>query len=143
MHWKSHLMPLAWILSEVNNTSMDDQSSFVVLNSIQNALLATVQVPLTSAVIERFKSDVLTRIKQEKFEHFLIDLSGLEIMDFGEYQEVCQVLGMVSLMGVSPVIVGLRPGVVASLVEHDIGDIHYLFALNIEDALNKINLSMD
>jgi len=121
----------------------EEHSNYIVLNAIRTALLATVQVSLTPNVIEKFKSDVLDRVKQDKFEHLLMDLSGLELMDFDEYQKVCQVMGMVSLMGVQPIIIGLRPGVVASLVEHDIGKINYTIALNIEDAFAKINLNMN
>jgi anti-anti-sigma regulatory factor len=130
-------------LATIKSDSVEEQTNFIVLNAIRNALLATVQVSLTPQVIEEFKLNVLNRVKHEKYKHFLIDLSGLELMDFDEYKKICQIMDMVSLMGVESVVIGMRPEVVASLVEHDIGVIYYTVALNIEDAFNKINLNLN
>ena len=122
---------------------IEKQNSGIVLNAIRQALLATVQISLTQTVIEEFKIQVLNRIKETQFEYLLLDLSGLEIMDFDEYQKICQIIDMVSLMGVHSIIIGLRPEVVASLVEHDISNMNYKVALNIEDAFTKINLKLN
>lgn len=119
---------------------MDDQkSASIVLNLIQSALLATVQVPLQPKVLERFQTDLLDFIDLHTVQHILLDFSGLDLMDKHEFIAMLKILDMASLMGAKAILVGLKAGVVASLVQENLDLGQLKTALDIDEALAQIS----
>lgn len=110
----------------------------VVINKIDNGLLATIQSTLTDDVLSRFRQDLLERLSISKAKHIICDLSGMQIIDIDEYMKLTQTFDMAALMGASTVVVGLNPGIAATIVDFEIDISKYQYALNIEQGFNLI-----
>lgn len=89
----------------------------VAIQVSRGIVVAFVQVDLDENVIARFQADLLGRIQQTEARGAIIDLSGLEIIDSGEFAALRRVISAATIMGTRTVLVGLRPGVVSSLIE--------------------------
>lgn len=113
-------------------------NSGVVINKIDNGLLATIQATLTDDVLNQFQQDLLERLSLTKVKHVVCDLSGMEIIDIDEYVNLTLTFDMAGLMGASTVVVGLSPGIAATIVDYDVDISKYRYALNIEQGLNLI-----
>lgn len=98
---------------------MDDFSdaSPVPLQVTHGCLVASIQHDLDGDVLARFRRDLLHRIQTERIRGVLLDVAGMEVIDAAEFEELQRILAMAQLMGYPPVLVGLRPGVVAALVD--------------------------
>jgi len=112
-----------------------ENNSDVVINQVENALLATIQCALSDAALRQFQAELLTRISASKAKYLLCDLSGVDILDIDEYLNIVKTFNMASLMGAETIMVGLNPGIVATLVDYDIDVTEFQYALNIDDAL--------
>ena len=112
---------------------MTDHS--IVLNKVENTLLATMQSTLSHSVLEDFQQELLNRLERIKVDYVLCDLSGLELLDIDEYVSLCNTLSMASLMGVRAIMVGLTPGVAATIVDYDVDISAFQYARNIDDGL--------
>ena len=86
----------------------------VAIQVSRGVVVAFVQVDLDENVIARFQADLLGRIQQTEARGAFIDLSGLEIIDSGEFAALRRVISAATIMGTRTVLVGLRPGVVSS-----------------------------
>ncbi|MFD2166113.1 STAS domain-containing protein [Thalassotalea euphylliae] len=109
--------------------------SNIVLNKIESAVLATIQSALTDEVLNRFREDLLTHLSATSVKYLLCDFSGLDLLDIDEYQSVQKICQMAQLMGVTSIIVGLSPGLAATIVDYDIDTKNIRFALNIDEGL--------
>jgi len=134
-----------WVFALLKNEasfSQQDQSS-IVMNSIHGVLVSTIQTPLSPSVIERFKYDILDRLEHEKINYIFFDFSGLTIMDIVEFKAIENIISMAKMMGSDSVLVGLNPGIVASLVLYDIDTQALNTALDVDDAFTRLNLRVD
>ena len=107
----------------------------IVINKVENALLATFQATLSETSLAQFQTSLLNRISDPSVQYVLCDLSGVDILDIDEYLSITKTFNMASLMGVNTIMVGLNPGVAATLVDYDIDISQFQYALNIDDAL--------
>ena len=79
--------------------------------------MASIQVDLDEEVLARFREDLLQCIHEVSPPGVIFDLSGLDTLDSLEFIALRSIMQMCSIMGADPVLVGLRPGVVSSLIE--------------------------
>jgi rsbT antagonist protein RsbS len=63
-----------------------------------------------------FKKDLLERIRASGASGVILDLSGLDTLDSYEFAELRRLIVMSRVMGARAVLVGLKAGIVASLV---------------------------
>jgi rsbT antagonist protein RsbS len=98
-------------------TSTLADTAGVAIQVSRGVVVAFVQVDLDENVMARFQDDLLGRIQQTEARGAIIDLSGLEIIDSGEFAALRRVISAATIMGTRTVLVGLRPGVVSSLIE--------------------------
>jgi rsbT antagonist protein RsbS len=89
----------------------------VPLQLLRGCLVASVQVDLTDEVLHQFQQDLLQKVRDTRARAAILDLSGVSILDSSDFESVVRTLRMARLMSATPVIVGLRAGVAASLVE--------------------------
>ena len=68
----------------------------------------------------------------------IFDLSGLEVLDIEEFEALRQTMSMVSLMGATSILAGMRPGIVSALIELDADVDGILAAYNLDDAFSQI-----
>lgn len=87
---------------------------------VRGSLLVSLQVDLTSVFLHRLQTDLLERIRDTGARGVVLDVSGLEIVDCHQFEQLRRTVAMVSLLGARTVLVGLGPGVAASLVDLDV-----------------------
>jgi rsbT antagonist protein RsbS len=79
-------------------------------------LLTTVHVELRDALAEAFQADVLSALEKQHARGLVIDISGLDMVDTYVARILVETGRMAKLMGVSTVLVGMRPEVAGTLV---------------------------
>ena len=94
----------------------DDSISRIPLQMSSKCLVASIQVDLTSAVLQRFRQDLLEKLQATQARGVILDLSGVDVMDLSDFENIRGTVNMARMMGSRTVLCGLKPGVVASLV---------------------------
>ena len=89
----------------------------VALQVSRGVVVASIQVDLDDNVLAQFREDLLARIHETGASGVILDVSGLEMLDSEEFAALRRIVSMTGLMGARSVLVGLRPGVVSSLIE--------------------------
>jgi len=105
---------------------------------ISGCLTASIQLDLTTDLLRRFQQDLLQRIKTSGVSAVILDVSGVEIMDLEDFELLRRSMVMASIMGTRPILVGLRPGIVASLIAMDANIDGVEAATDLEDALQRL-----
>jgi len=122
---------------------MDNEaaSDHIPLQLIQGCLVASIQIDLTDQVLSLFREELLERIASTRVHGVVLDVSGVEIMDSTDFDMLKTTMTMASVMGATPIIVGLKPGVVSALVDMDVDTRGVRAALNLDDALQILGAS--
>ncbi len=107
----------------------------IPLQLIQGCLVASIQIDLTEQVLSLFREELLERIASTHVHGVVLDVSGVEVMDSTDFEMLKTTMTMASVMGATPIIVGLKPGVVSALVDMDVDTRGVRAALNLDDAL--------
>jgi rsbT antagonist protein RsbS len=81
-----------------------------------STLLATIQTELYDTIVDAFQGDVLQEIEKTGANGLIVDISALETVDSYVARMLANTAKMAKLMGAETVIVGMRPGVAATLV---------------------------
>jgi rsbT antagonist protein RsbS len=89
----------------------------VAIQVSRDIVVASIQVDLDDEVLARFREDLLGRIHETGSRGVILDVSGLETLDSGEFAALRGIITMSEIMGADSVLVGLRPGVVSALIE--------------------------
>ena len=89
----------------------------IALQVSRDVVVASIQVDLDDAVLDRFREDLLHRIQVTGSRGVIFDVSGLETLDSSEFAALRRIITMCTIMGAESVLVGLRPGVVSALIE--------------------------
>jgi rsbT antagonist protein RsbS len=97
-------------------------------------LVVSLQVELREAVLLQFQKDLLehTRLLQPK--GIILDISGLTLFDSHEFAALRRAMDMARLMGCSTVLVGMQPGLAASIAEMDVNCDELVTARSLEEA---------
>jgi rsbT antagonist protein RsbS len=109
--------------------------SSIPIQKTRDALVVSIQTDLDDAMIERLREDLLERIRVTHARGVVLDLAGVSVLDAYEFAKLRSVLAMAAVMGATPVVSGLRPGVVSALVELNVDSGSLETALDVEDAL--------
>ncbi len=122
---------------------MDNQAAIdrIPLQLIQGCLVASIQIDLTDKVLSLFRKELLARIASAHVHGVVLDVSGVEVMDSADFEMLRTTMTMASVMGATPIIVGLKPGVVSALVDMDVDTSGVQAALNLDDALQILGAS--
>jgi rsbT antagonist protein RsbS len=102
-------------MSKTENRYADTPA--IAIQVSRDIVVASIQVDLNEAVLERFREDLLQRIHQTGAEAVILDLSGLETLDSSEFAALRRIMTTCKIMGADSVLVGLQPGVVSALIE--------------------------
>ena len=109
----------------------------VPMQVISGCLVASIQLDLTTGLLRRFQQDLLQRIKSSGVSAVVLDVSGVEIMDLEDFELLRRSMAMASIMGARPILVGLRAGIVASLIALDANVDGVEAATDLDDALQR------
>ena len=118
--------------------SLDRQ--YIPLQISQNSVVASIQINLTQELLQELRQDLLEKLHTSRASGVIIDVSGVEIIDFTDFTELINIIDMVAIMGAKTVISGLKPGVISALVDLDADIDGINAALNIDDAFALIKL---
>jgi rsbT antagonist protein RsbS len=115
----------------------------VPMQLVRGCLVASVQVELSQEVLHRFQQDLLERVRDTRARAVILDLSGVSVLDSSDFESVVRTLKMARLMSATPVIVGLRPGIAASLVELGVSADDVDLCMTLEHALQRVGRNKD
>jgi rsbT antagonist protein RsbS len=110
----------------------------VPMQIISGCLVASLQLDLTTELLRCFQQDLLQRIKSSGVSAVILDVSGVEIMDLEDFELLRRSMAMASIMGARPILVGLRAGIVASLIALDANIDGVEAATDLDDALQRL-----
>lgn len=89
----------------------------VPLQVVRGCVIASVQTELGDDVLLVFQQELLAEVRRARARAVILDLSGVEILDMSDYISIQGTLRMCRLLGAEAIIVGLRAGIAASLVD--------------------------
>lgn len=104
----------------------------------RGSVIASIQTDVTLDVVAALQQDGLEMIGANGAHGFVIDLSGVALLEPGDFELLLRTMDMARLMGAQPVLCGLRAGVVSALVDLDV-DLEEIDATRtIDDALDVL-----
>jgi len=106
----------------------------IPLQVSRQCAVASIQVDLSEEVLDQFRTDLLELIGSSGASGVILDLSGVEVMDFQDFEALRQTIAMADLMGARTVLSGLAAGVVSSLVELEADTEDIVAVLDLDDA---------
>ena len=112
-----------------------DGAHVSAFNSIDDCLIATLQPDVDEQYLHRLEMDISNALRLRAHKTLIMDATPLELIDATDFDRLRRVIDMARLMGVGTIIVGLRPGVAAGLVELDANIKGLVTTLNMEKAL--------
>jgi anti-sigma regulatory factor (Ser/Thr protein kinase)/anti-anti-sigma regulatory factor len=113
----------------------------IPLQISRECVVASIQVDLDEAVLRQFRDDLLGLLHQSGLVAVILDVSGVDLMDGEDFRALRKIVAMSELMGSRCIIAGLRPGVVASLVELDVELEDLETTLNLDAAFAALEAS--
>jgi rsbT antagonist protein RsbS len=110
----------------------------IAVHEFEGSLIAVIQIELSDSVVERFREDLLAEIRRRSAPSLIVDVSGLEVMDIHEFEQLRRIFRMAQIMGCRSILAGLQPGVVAALVQLDADTDGLETVLSVEHAVNLL-----
>lgn len=115
-----------------------DTAGVVVATRINDCVVVTAPSDLGRGRMAELERVALDYIVADHTAAVIFEFSGVQFMDSLEFQEFRAVMHMVQHLGVTPMLVGLRPGIIAHLVETDVDISGLSAALCLNDALTML-----
>ncbi len=103
-----------------------------------DVVIASVQTDLTEDVLARFSAELLEFVQRHAAAGVVIDFSGVDIVDATEFAELRKLLDMAALLGARPMVAGLSPGIISSLIDAGANIDGIAGALHVDDALTRL-----
>ena len=91
--------------------------SRIAMYVIQGCLVVPIQVELYDELLLQIQEDILERVNKTGIKGVIIDVSGVAVIDSPLARAISDTARMTSLLGARTIIIGFRPGVVASLID--------------------------
>lgn len=113
-------------------------STRIPLQLSRGRVVASLQVDLTDGVLIQFRRDLLEFVRSSGASGVILDVSGVAVMDVTDFEALRRIVATVSILGARTVIAGMRPGVVAALIELGIDDRGILAAPDLDGALELL-----
>ena len=110
----------------------------IAVHEFEGSLIAVIQIELGDSVIERFSEDLLAEISRRSATSLIVDVSGLDVMDIHEFEQLRRIFRMTQIMGCRSILAGLQPGIVAALVQLDADTDGLETVLSVEHAVNRL-----
>jgi rsbT antagonist protein RsbS len=106
----------------------------IPLQISRNCVIASIQIDLSDAVLRQFRTELLELIQSSGAVGVILDVSGIEVMDYEDFEALHKTMAMARLMGAPSVLAGLQAGVVSSLVELGAETEGIVAAMDLDDA---------
>jgi rsbT antagonist protein RsbS len=112
-------------------------NSQVSINRVENALIVNIYSELYDEVITKLKAQLLKTVYNEHITGIIIDLSLVEIIDSFVLRVLVDIADMAKLMGAKTYFSGMKPEIVASLVDFGKEVSNIQVVLNVDEGLRK------
>ena len=106
----------------------------IPLQISRECVIASIQLDLSDAVLRQFQTELLELIQSSGAQGVILDVSGIAVMDYVDFEALHQTMAMARLMGAPSVLAGLQAGVVSSLVELGAETDDIVAAMDLDDA---------
>lgn len=97
---------------------------------------------MTRRRVEQLVEVALVRSQELNLDYLFVDLSGITEMDQSAADSLMKITNLLNLLGVKPVLTGLRPETVLQTNQLGIELKHVMIEANLERALSKIGFSL-
>ena len=111
----------------------------IPLQISRNCIIASIQIDLSDAVLRQFRMELLELIQSSGAHGVILDVSGIEVMDYEDFEALHKTMAMARLMGAPSVLAGLQAGVVSSLVELGAETEDIVAAMDLDDAFRVMD----
>lgn len=111
------------------------ESIKITIHETQGCLVVPIQEELSKEAALQIQRNLLEKVYAKSIKGVIIDLSGVKVIDGILWEIFSKTARMVKMLGFPTVITGLRPGVVASIIDLDLDFSDLITAMNLEDAL--------
>ena len=111
----------------------------IPLQISRNCIIASIQIDLSDAVLRQFRTELLELIQSSGAHGVILDVSGIEVMDYEDFEALHKTMAMARLMGAPSVLAGLQAGVVSSLVELGAETEDIVAAMDLDDAFRVMD----
>lgn len=90
--------------------------------------------------VDEIKQTLLQEVYESHCANVIFEMSALKFLDTIEFEQLKDIMKMISTLGVKSMLVGLRPGIIHHLVLHDVDISGISTSLDLNDALNKLEI---
>ena len=111
----------------------------IPLQISRDCIIASIQIDLSDAVLRQFRTELLELIQSSGAHGVILDVSGIEVMDYEDFEALHKTMAMARLMGAPSVLAGLQAGVVSSLVELGAETEDIVAAMDLDDAFRVMD----
>ncbi|UCF46896.1 MAG: STAS domain-containing protein [Myxococcales bacterium] len=111
----------------------------IPLQISRNCIIASIQIDLSDAVLRQFRTELLELVQSSGAHGVILDVSGIEVMDYEDFEALHKTMAMARLMGAPSVLAGLQAGVVSSLVELEAETEDIVAAMDLDDAFRVMD----
>jgi rsbT antagonist protein RsbS len=111
----------------------------IPLQISRNCVIASIQIDLSDAALQQFRTELLDLIHSSGAHGVILDVSGIEVMDYEDFEALHKTMAMARLMGAPSVLAGLQAGVVSSLVELGAETEDIVAAMDLDDAFRVMD----
>lgn len=106
--------------------------------TIENILIASVQVALDDRSVIEFQADLLKKVIATEARGVVVDVTAVDIVDSFMARSLNDIAVAAHLLGTRMAIVGMQPAVAVTLVEMGLTVPNALMALNLERGLELL-----
>lgn len=106
-----------------------------VLTRVHGTLVVTLQDAADAGTLRAASQALMDELEQRGAEGVVFEISGCELIDLDEFTALRKLVQTVEWLGVSSVVAGLRPGIVAYLASTGVSTGDLRASLNLEQAL--------
>jgi anti-anti-sigma regulatory factor len=106
-----------------------------VLTRVRKTLVVTLQNAADASTLSAASQALMDELGQHGAEGVVFEVSGCELIDLDEFSSLRKLVEAVEWLGVSSVVAGLRPGIVAYLALAGASTGALRTSLNLEQAL--------
>ena len=111
----------------------------IPLQVTRGCVVASIQIDLDPEVLRQFRIDLLECVQKSRANGVILDVSGIDILDLDDFNELRSTMEMAEIMGARPILSGLKPGVVSALIDLGADPEGVNAVLNLDDAFRLLD----
>lgn len=117
---------------------MAQSEARVILQKVAGVIVAPLPDPVHDGFLEELRHAILDYMHHNAISGLILDLSGVELLDQHDFEEIRKVSECVVLMGAPVVLAAMKPGVAAGLTMLDVDDAWAVSSMSVESAMELL-----